>query len=144
MNDFVIKYKDKEASNRHRGRHFQISFVPESFTYRIRDLGVGFGAFVRVDQPLILKANHLVSMGSSFLVFTFSEEQKQSTTFTTPLMVSDDSSGRKPCNKTFSQEYEGQTCYALDEVRTYKTLTLNSTSPELFVKVMGGLNSGET
>lgn len=78
LNDVVIPSKDGEVNERHLGRHFQIEYSPEVNRYRIRDLGIGFGAFVKIDHPLILRDNNLLSMGSSFLIMNFSEDYKDS------------------------------------------------------------------
>ena len=68
MNDVVIKTKDKEIAQRHRGRHFQIRFCLTSNAYKVKDLGVGFGAYTRLLNPLPLRDNHLLSMGESFFI----------------------------------------------------------------------------
>lgn len=78
INDIVIRNKDTDTNNRHRGRHFQIEFDSEINGYKIRDLGIGFGAFTKIDHPLILKDNNLLSMGSSFLIINFSEDFRES------------------------------------------------------------------
>ena len=36
--------------------------------YKIRDLGVGYGAFVKLSKQLILKDNFLLNMGESYIV----------------------------------------------------------------------------
>lgn len=41
---------------------------PKNSRYLIRDLGIGFGAFARLDRPLELKDNHLLNMGESFII----------------------------------------------------------------------------
>jgi hypothetical protein len=71
VNDFVIPSKDKETERRHRGRHMQIEFNLDPSgvgRYLIRDLGIGFGAFVRLDRPLELRDNQLLNLGESFLI----------------------------------------------------------------------------
>jgi len=68
INDIVIKGKDKEISERHRGRHFQIQYCLDNNEYKIKDLGIGYGAYVRLDNPLLLKDNALLSMGESFFI----------------------------------------------------------------------------
>ncbi len=68
LNDIVIKAKDAETAERHRGRHFQIRYCIESNNYKIRDLGAGYGAYARLDNPLLLKDNYLLSMGESFFI----------------------------------------------------------------------------
>lgn len=78
VNDVVIPNKDKDTNDRHRGRHFQIEYSVDANSYKIRDLGVGFGAFIKLEHPLLLKENNLISMGSSFLIINFTEELKES------------------------------------------------------------------
>jgi predicted HAD superfamily hydrolase len=68
INDIVIKAKDKEISRRHRGRHFQIQYCLESNCYKIKDLGIGYGAYAKLENPLLLKDNYLLSMGESFFI----------------------------------------------------------------------------
>ncbi len=53
INDFVIPIKEAEMAERHFGRHFQISFDRDKKKYYIRDLGKGFGVFVRIDYPQV-------------------------------------------------------------------------------------------
>jgi hypothetical protein len=43
--------------------------------YLIKDLGIGFGAFVRLDKPLELKDNHLLNMGESFIIVNLINEK---------------------------------------------------------------------
>jgi len=42
--------------------------------YLIRDLGIGFGAFARLDRPLELKDNHLLNLGESFIIANLVED----------------------------------------------------------------------
>lgn len=83
INDFIIPSKDKETEKRHRGRHMQIEYSLEQRDgkYLIKDLGIGFGAFVRLDRPLELKDNHLLNMGESFIIVNLIQE-KASTGYT--------------------------------------------------------------
>jgi hypothetical protein len=37
-------------------------------TYKIKDLGVGYGAFVKLTRPLVLRDNFLLNMGESYIV----------------------------------------------------------------------------
>ena len=76
INDFIIPSKDKETEKRHRGRHMQIEFrLEQGGKYMIKDLGIGFGAFVRLDRPLELKDNHLLNMGESFIIVNLITEK---------------------------------------------------------------------
>ncbi len=38
-------------SERHEGKHFQIEYSVATKKYTMRDLGKGFGVFVRIDYP---------------------------------------------------------------------------------------------
>lgn len=37
-------------------------------TYKIKDLGIGYGAFVKLNAPLLLRDNFLLNMGESYIV----------------------------------------------------------------------------
>lgn len=68
INDFVIPTKNEEEKEKHRGRQFQIYFDPESMMYKIKDLGIGYGAFIKLSSPLVLRDNFLLNMGESYIV----------------------------------------------------------------------------
>jgi hypothetical protein len=53
VNDFVIPNKNSQTAEQHRGRHFQIQFDLNSYNYFIKDLGVGYGVFVRQEEPIV-------------------------------------------------------------------------------------------
>lgn len=54
INDIVIPVQNKEIQEHHRGRHFCIYYCIEKDTFCIRDLGKGFGAYARLDSPLVV------------------------------------------------------------------------------------------
>lgn len=75
VNDIVIPVQNKDIEDHHRGRHFCIYFSIERDCFFIKDLGKGFGAYVRLDSPLvrnkqIIKENMIINIGSSFLAFS--------------------------------------------------------------------------
>lgn len=53
----------------------QIEFNIEKNSYSIKDLGIGFGAFVKLEIPLELKDNHLLNMGESFIIVNLINEK---------------------------------------------------------------------
>lgn len=53
VNDFVIPNKNPQTAEQHRGRHFQIQFDLQSYNYFIKDLGVGYGVFVRQEDAIV-------------------------------------------------------------------------------------------
>ncbi len=75
LNDYVIKARDKDLADRHRGRHFEISYCPKNSTYRIRDLGAGFGAFVKIEGQMALMDGQLLSMGESFFIVNLVQDE---------------------------------------------------------------------
>ena len=58
----------------------QISFEfeesnPSNGRYLIKDLGIGFGAFAKLEKPLELKDNYLLNMGESFIIVNLINEK---------------------------------------------------------------------
>ena len=57
------------------GQHFVVYYDLLRDAYFIKDLGVGFGTFVRLDRPLPLKNNYLILIGSNFILVTLVENK---------------------------------------------------------------------
>jgi hypothetical protein len=57
------------------GRHFQIGFNPEFLKYYLKDLGNGFGTFVKIQSETILRDNSLINIGDSYIVCTLGVEE---------------------------------------------------------------------
>jgi len=68
LNDVVIKLKEREHAQQYRGRHLQIQYGISSNSYKIKDLGIGFGTYARIDKPLVLKDGYLIMVGDSFMI----------------------------------------------------------------------------
>jgi hypothetical protein len=43
-------------------------------TYNIKDLGNGFGCFLKIREDMVLKNNCLVNIGDSYIVITFEDK----------------------------------------------------------------------
>ena len=43
--------------------------------YKIKDLGIGYGAFVKLTTPIMLKDNYLLNMGESYIVANLIKSQ---------------------------------------------------------------------
>lgn len=68
VNDFIIPSRNQDGSD-HKGRHFQIWFDPVRKNYFIKDLGIGFGVFKKMDTgPAPLKDNMLMNVGEAYIV----------------------------------------------------------------------------
>ena len=75
--DFLIKPKDNNNyEERFIGRHFQIKFSPYELKYYIRDLGNGFGTFIKLLKEIQIKDNYLINLGNSYIVCTFGDDFK--------------------------------------------------------------------
>jgi hypothetical protein len=69
VNDFVIPSRNPEASEQHKGRHFQIWYDTIRQNYYIKDLGIGFGVFRKMEHgAAALKDNMLVNVGEAYIV----------------------------------------------------------------------------
>eukprot|EP00826_Nyctotherus_ovalis_P041336 TRINITY_DN4144_c0_g1_i3.p1 TRINITY_DN4144_c0_g1~~TRINITY_DN4144_c0_g1_i3.p1 ORF type:complete len:296 (+),score=57.38 TRINITY_DN4144_c0_g1_i3:76-963(+) len=66
VNDVVIKLRDKSIAEMYRGPHFRIRY--KSGSYWIKDLGIGFGTFLKVSDPLLIRDGSLIMFGDSFLL----------------------------------------------------------------------------
>lgn len=94
VNDVVVKLKDKDLAQLYRGRHFQIKYYPETNSYRIKDLCVGFGTFLRIDKPMIIKDNTIVMLGDSFLILNLIPENPMGRRNDNEISLSQDKSSR--------------------------------------------------
>ena len=63
-----------DGSN-HRGRQFYIRYDLETNTYKIRDLGRGYGAFGKLQNPIEIRDSFLINIGESYVVSYLIENQ---------------------------------------------------------------------
>ena len=54
INDVVIPIKEPENTKPHNGQHFFIYFKEHMSCYFIKDLGIGLGAFVKLQGPWVI------------------------------------------------------------------------------------------
>ena len=52
------------------GRHFQIKFNPTDLQYYLKNLGHGFGTFIKINEWTEIKNNFLLGIGENYIVFT--------------------------------------------------------------------------
>lgn len=72
VNDVSLKSCDAEDAQ--VGRHFEIAYQAAHGAYTIRDLGLGFGAFLRIQTAFpLLSPSTLVNIGHSYLIISPSE-----------------------------------------------------------------------
>jgi len=75
--DYLILPKDIEYDDKFIGVHFQIKYDETNFKYYIKDLGSGFGTFVKLIDPIKIKNNLLINIGETFIVFTINENEEK-------------------------------------------------------------------
>ena len=69
INDIILPESEKGIGK----RHFMITFVKGSnyldkSAYMIKDMGEGMGTFIRLDKPLRLQNNYIISFGESHVI----------------------------------------------------------------------------
>jgi pSer/pThr/pTyr-binding forkhead associated (FHA) protein len=80
--DYLLLPKDNDYDNKFIGIHFQIRYDENNFKYYIKDLGSGYGTFIKLVEPLKIKNNLLINIGDTFIVFSFSENDEKNENIT--------------------------------------------------------------
>jgi len=75
--DYLLLPKDIEYDEKFIGVHFQIKYDENNFKYYIKDLGSGYGTFVKLIEPMKIKNNLLINIGETFIVFTINENEEK-------------------------------------------------------------------
>ena len=76
--DYVLKKNDNYSyEDAFNGRHFMIKFNPDNLNYYIKDLGRGFGTFIKIQEWTELKNNLLLNIGENYIVFSFGEDDEE-------------------------------------------------------------------
>ena len=75
--DYLILPKDEDYDDKFIGIHFQLSYDKNNFKYYIKDLGYGYGTFIKLRGAIKIKNNLLVNIGESFIVFTCNENNEK-------------------------------------------------------------------
>ena len=76
--DYLLLPKDNDYDDKFIGIHFQIKYDENNFKYYIKDLGSGYGTFVKLTEPIKIKNNLLINIGETFIVFTINEDKEKS------------------------------------------------------------------
>ena len=76
-NDYLIQPDElsQEEKENAKGRHFCIYFNQKNGNYIIKDLGIGFGAYLKLNSDYILKENTMIMIGNSFILVKFSKSE---------------------------------------------------------------------
>ena len=82
--EWVVDYELKNPDNYYyddafNGKHFMIKFNPDNLNYYIKDLGRGFGTFIKIQEWTELKNNLLLNIGENYIVFSLGDEEDEET-----------------------------------------------------------------
>ena len=78
--DYLLGPKDQEYDEQFIGKHFQIRFDNETKKYYIKDLGNGFGTFIKLINEEKIKDNLLINIGETYIVFSFNNDNENELT----------------------------------------------------------------
>ena len=76
--DYLLQPKDNDYDSKFIGIHFEIRYDENNCKYYIKDLGSGYGTFIKIIEPLKIKNNLLINIGDTFIVFSFKENGDKS------------------------------------------------------------------
>ena len=74
--DYLLMPKDNEYNEKFIGIHFVIKYDENNYKYYIKDLGSGYGTFIKLVSPLRIINNLLINIGDTFIVFFLNEENE--------------------------------------------------------------------
>ena len=74
--DIKINPIDYELiDDKYYGKHFQIKFNPYDKQYYLKDLGHGFGTFIKIIDWIEIKNNFLLNIGENYLILSFEDDE---------------------------------------------------------------------
>ena len=74
--DYLLGPKDQEYDEQFIGKHFQIRFDNDTKKFYIKDLGNGFGTFIKLINEEKIKDNLLINIGETYIVFSFNDNNE--------------------------------------------------------------------
>ena len=80
--DWGVDYQFQNSDNylyedTFNGKHFMIQFNPDDLNYYIKDLGRGFGTFIKIQEWTELKNNLLLNIGENYIVFSLGDDENE-------------------------------------------------------------------
>lgn len=73
--DYLLYPKEDFYDNKFIGKHFQIRYDTDNKLYYIKDLGFGFGTFIKLTNDIKIKDNFLINIGGTYLVFSLNQNE---------------------------------------------------------------------
>ena len=78
--DYLLYPKEDFYDNKFIGKHFQIRYDIDNKLYFIKDLGFGFGTFIKLTKDIKLKDNFLINIGETYIVFSLNQNENENET----------------------------------------------------------------
>ena len=100
--DYLLGPKDQEYDEQFIGKHFQIRYDNDTKKYYIKDLGNGFGTFIKLIDKEKIKDNLLINIGETYIVFSFNADNEKE-------LIIKVFTGEEQCN-TYSFSADNQKC----------------------------------
>ena len=67
--------KQDKVNDNFMGPHFRIKYNKKNNQYYLKDLGRGFGTFVKMNNIYEIKDNFLIAIGENYIVITLGQDQ---------------------------------------------------------------------
>ncbi len=77
---YLNNYENNYEDNGNYGKNFMIKFNPEDLNYYIKDLGKGFGTFIKIQEWTEIKNNFLINIGDNYIVLSFEDDDDEDNT----------------------------------------------------------------
>ncbi len=90
--DYLLLPKDNDYDSKFIGIHFQIRYDKNNYKYYIKDLGSGYGTFIKLVESLKIKNNLLINIGDTFIVFSFKENDEKNENITLKIFTGNEQS----------------------------------------------------
>ena len=75
--DYLLYPKEDFYDSKFIGKHFQIRYNTDNKSYYIKDLGFGFGTFIKLMDEIKLKDNFLINIGETYIVFSLNPDNEE-------------------------------------------------------------------
>ena len=62
------------STEKNKNIFFKIYYNCDKDTYYLKDLGVGYGTFYKIEEETIIKENYIINIGESYLIFFFKKK----------------------------------------------------------------------
>ncbi len=102
--DYVIHPREQDYDERYLGRHFYIKYNQNNRKYYIKDLGFGFGTFMKINNETLIKDHCCINIGESFIVCMLGENNKKHITVNIVPPNNNDSQSESSTHFEFNSE----------------------------------------